>query len=53
MKAMKFTDLHPNIKIRIVTDFFTDLTQKTILPFMAIYLSLQIGAEWAGLPADR
>lgn len=49
MKAMKFTDLHPNIKIRIVTDFFTDLTQKTILPFMAIYLSLQIGAGWAGL----
>ncbi|CAI6082291.1 Na(+), Li(+), K(+)/H(+) antiporter [Paenibacillus sp. JJ-100] len=46
---MKFSDLHPNIKIRICTDFFTDLTQKTILPFMAIYLSTQIGAGWAGV----
>lgn len=49
MNYMKFTDLHPNIKIRIVTDFFTDLTQKTILPFMAIYLSIQMGAGWAGI----
>lgn len=46
---MKYTDLHPNIKIRIITDFFTDLTQKSIIPFMAIYLSVQIGAGWAGI----
>ncbi|MCP1135429.1 MFS transporter [Paenibacillus polysaccharolyticus] len=46
---MKFADLHSNIKIRIVTDFFTDLTQKTVLPFMGIYLSIQIGVGWAGL----
>ncbi|KQY84309.1 hypothetical protein ASD24_11185 [Paenibacillus sp. Root52] len=46
---MRYTELHRNIQIRIITDFFTDLTQKSIIPFMAIYLSLQIGAGWAGL----
>ncbi|QOS77467.1 MFS transporter [Paenibacillus sp. JNUCC31] len=46
---MKYTELHRNIKIRIITDFFTDLTQKSIIPFMAIYLSVQIGAGWAGM----
>ncbi|MCW3793617.1 MFS transporter [Paenibacillus sp. LS1] len=46
---MKYADLHPNIRIRIITDFFTDLTQKSIIPFMAIYLSVQIGAGLAGL----
>ncbi|WP_339168969.1 MFS transporter [Paenibacillus sp. FSL R5-0341] len=46
---MKYADLHPNIRIRIITDFFTDLTQKSIIPFMAIYLSVQIGAGLAGV----
>ncbi|KGP82154.1 hypothetical protein P364_0113460 [Paenibacillus sp. MAEPY2] len=46
---MKYTDLHRNIRIRIITDFFADLTQKSIIPFMAIYLSVQIGAGWAGI----
>ncbi|WP_433751676.1 MDR family MFS transporter [Paenibacillus amylolyticus] len=46
---MKYADLHSNIRIRIITDFFTDLTQKSIIPFMAIYLSIQIGAGLAGL----
>ncbi|WP_340400923.1 MFS transporter [Paenibacillus sp. FSL H8-0079] len=46
---MKYADLHLNIRIRIITDFFTDLTQKSIIPFMAIYLSVQIGAGLAGL----
>lgn len=46
---MKYADLHRNIKIRIITDFFTDLTQKSIIPFMAIYLSVQMGAGWAGV----
>lgn len=46
---MKYADLHPNIRIRIITDFFTDLTQKSIIPFMAIYLSVQIGAGSAGV----
>lgn len=48
-RLMKYADLHPNIRIRIITDFFTDLTQKSIIPFMAIYLSIQIGAGLAGL----
>lgn len=48
-RFMKYADLHPNIRIRIITDFFTDLTQKSIIPFMAIYLSIQIGAGLAGL----
>lgn len=49
MQLMKYADLHRNIKIRIITDFFTDLTQKSIIPFMAIYLSVQMGAGWAGV----
>lgn len=49
MQPMKYADLHRNIKIRIITDFFTDLTQKSIIPFMAIYLSVQMGAGWAGV----
>lgn len=48
-RLMKYADLHLNIRIRIITDFFTDLTQKSIIPFMAIYLSVQIGAGLAGL----
>ncbi len=48
-RLMKYADLHSNIRIRIITDFFTDLTQKSIIPFMAIYLSIQIGAGLAGL----
>lgn len=48
-RLMKYADLHPNIRIRIITDFFTDLTQKSIIPFMAIYLSIQIGAGVAGI----
>ena len=46
---MKYSDLHHNIQIRIITDFFTDLTQKSIIPFMAIYLSVRMGAGWAGM----
>ncbi|WP_273130962.1 MDR family MFS transporter [Bacillus weihaiensis] len=46
---MKFNDLHPNIKIRIMTEFFTDITQMAILPFMAIYFSSYVGAGLAGI----
>ncbi|WP_226668087.1 MDR family MFS transporter [Metabacillus litoralis] len=46
---MKFRDLHQTIKIRIITDFFTDITQMSILPFMAIYFSSHVGAGVAGI----
>ncbi|UQZ32727.1 MFS transporter [Paenibacillus sp. PK3_47] len=46
---MKFSDLHPNVRIRIITDFCTDFAHKSIMPFMAIYLTLRLGMEYAGL----
>ncbi|MCM3781590.1 MFS transporter [Neobacillus mesonae] len=46
---MKFADLHRNVQIRIITDFCTDFAHKSILPFMAIYLSLRLGMEYAGV----
>lgn len=46
---MKFRDLQPNIKIRLFTDFITDLSQMAIFPFMAIYFSIQVGQGLAGI----
>ncbi|MDZ5473593.1 MFS transporter [Bacillus sp. 31A1R] len=46
---MKFRDLQSNIKIRLYTDFITDLSQMAIFPFMAIYFSSQVGQGIAGL----
>lgn len=46
---MRFRDLHQTIKIRIMTEFFTDITQMSILPFMAIYFSSHVGAGMAGI----
>lgn len=46
---MRIRDLHPNIKIRLVTDFFITLTQMAIFPFMAIYFSSHLGAALAGI----
>lgn len=46
---MKFRDLHSTIKLRLITDFFTDITQMSILPFMAIYFSSHVGAGMTGI----
>jgi len=46
---MRIRDLHKNIKIRLLTDFFISLTQMAIFPFMAIYFSSHLGAALAGI----
>ncbi|MFE8700584.1 MDR family MFS transporter [Cytobacillus sp. FJAT-54145] len=46
---MKFRNLQRNIKIRLFTDFATDLTQMAIFPFMAIYFSIEVGQGLAGI----
>ncbi|MDM5200798.1 MFS transporter [Fictibacillus enclensis] len=44
-----FKNLHPNIKIRIITSFMTRVVGTMIFPFMAIYLSDKLGQALAGI----
>ncbi|RXJ00737.1 MFS transporter [Anaerobacillus alkaliphilus] len=46
---MSFRNLQTTIKIRLFTDFITDLSQMAIFPFMAIYFSIQVGQGMAGI----
>ncbi|WP_179032709.1 MFS transporter [Paenibacillus kribbensis] len=46
---MKFRDLHPNLKLRIIIGFFQRLTQMTVFPFMTIYFARYYGSEIAGV----
>lgn len=46
---MRFSELHSNIRIRIIMFFFTTLVSNMILPFMAIYFSYFFGQSMAGL----
>ncbi|MFG0213537.1 MDR family MFS transporter [Brevibacillus porteri] len=46
---MSFSQLHPNIRIRIVTSFLTRLVGNMIFPFMAIYFSAKLGPAITGL----
>ncbi|KQL47009.1 MFS transporter [Brevibacillus choshinensis] len=45
---MSFMQLHPNIRIRIVTSFLTRVVGTMIFPFMAIYFSDKLGQAVAG-----
>ncbi|MCP8615259.1 MDR family MFS transporter [Salirhabdus salicampi] len=46
---MKFKDFHPNIKLRIIFGFFTELVGSMIFPFMAIYFTVHFGAQLTGI----
>ncbi|MED1645545.1 MFS transporter [Brevibacillus agri] len=46
---MNFLQLHPNIRIRIVTSFLTRLVGMMIFPFMAIYFSARLGQALTGV----
>ncbi|MEM5627509.1 MFS transporter [Bacillus wiedmannii] len=46
---MKFTELHPNIRIRICIDFVQRIFNNMIIPFMAIYLTTHFGLKIAGI----
>jgi DHA1 family multidrug resistance protein B-like MFS transporter len=46
---MKFRDFHPNIRIRIIIQFFSGLMSIMVLPLMAIYFAERIGATLTGI----
>jgi DHA1 family multidrug resistance protein B-like MFS transporter len=46
---MKFRDFHPNIRIRIIIQFFSGLMSIMVLPLMAIYFAERVGATLTGI----
>lgn len=46
---MSFFQLHPNIRIRIVTSFLTRVVGTMIFPFMAIYFTDKLGQALTGI----
>lgn len=46
---MKFHDFHPNIKIRIVVQFFTNLATMMVVPYLAIYFASRVGETITGI----
>ncbi|MFZ3579532.1 MFS transporter [Virgibacillus sp. DJP39] len=44
-----FSDLHVNVKIRLIVDFFQRIINHMVIPFMALYFSLYYGAGIAGI----
>ncbi|MGC5328242.1 MFS transporter [Brevibacillus sp. SYSU BS000544] len=46
---MKFRDFHPNIKIRIVVQFFTNLATMMVVPYLAIYFASRVGETITGI----
>ena len=48
-EVVKFSDLHRNIQIRIVTSFLTRAVGSMVFPFMAIYFTETLSPTWAGI----
>jgi MFS transporter, DHA1 family, multidrug resistance protein B len=46
---MRFRDFHPNIKLRIIFGFFSEIIGSMIFPFMAIYFAVHFGAKLTGV----
>ncbi|PZD96790.1 MFS transporter [Paenibacillus sambharensis] len=46
---MGFSQLHPNIKLRVATIFFNTLTSNMVFPFMTIYFANTIGLTYTSL----
>lgn len=46
---MNFSELHPNIRIRLIVDFIQRIFNNMIIPFMAIYLANHFGIKTAGI----
>lgn len=46
---MRFRDFHPNIKLRIIFGFFSEIIGSMIFPFMAIYFAVHFGAKITGI----
>lgn len=46
---MKFQEIHPNIRLRLVMLFLISLANTMVFPFMAIYFSARFGERITGL----
>lgn len=46
---MSFQQLHPNIKIRIFTQFFTQFANMMVMPFLTVYFAQKVGQTVTGL----
>ncbi|MEQ6378154.1 MFS transporter [Bacillaceae bacterium S4-13-56] len=46
---MRFRDFHPNIKLRIIFGFFSEIIGSMIFPFMAIYFAVHFGEKLTGI----
>ncbi|MCD5323303.1 MULTISPECIES: MFS transporter [Pontibacillus] len=46
---MKFKELHRNVKIRLITQFFTRFSNMMVLPFLAVYFAQKVGEVVTGL----
>lgn len=46
---MRFKDLHPNIKLRVVEAFLSDTIGSIIFPFIAIYFAQKLGVGLTGI----
>lgn len=45
---MSFKDLHYNIKIRIVTQFFTTFAHMMVMPYLTVYFAQKVGQTVTG-----
>lgn len=46
---MKFRELHPNVRLRILVQFLSALAATSIIPFLAIYFAKTIGETLTGI----
>ncbi|MGB8954858.1 MAG: MFS transporter, partial [Tumebacillaceae bacterium] len=46
---MRFVDFHPNVRLRIGLNFFTNLLSNMFTPFMAVYFAQTLGTTIAGI----
>lgn len=46
---LRFSDFHPNIRIKIITTFLTKTVSSMVFPFMAIFFAQKFGNTIAGL----
>lgn len=46
---MRFRDIHANLKIRLLTQFLTNLASTMIIPFLPIYFAGRVGEAITGL----
>jgi DHA1 family multidrug resistance protein B-like MFS transporter len=46
---MRFRDFHPNVRLRIVMNFFVNTLSNMVTPFMAVYFAKTLGNTAAGL----